>query len=230
MPRTPVEVRDWNSRTSVAIEADRLAVAGGEQDVVVLGQQRDADQAVGGIGLLVAVVDLGAFDAVPKRIAILPAVGMLVNAAMLLRRTVPCAVANMMCRPPHSSSSSGSGRTVEIVSPSRKREQVDHRPALGVRAALGQAPDLHPVDPAEVGEEQHRIVGRGDEQVGDRVLFLGRHAGAALAAALLLAEHGERRALDVAVHGHGHDHVLALDQVLVLDAVGGGGELATCAA
>jgi hypothetical protein len=50
-----------------------------------------------------------------------------------------------------------------------------------------------------VGEEQHRIVGRGDEHLLDRVLFLGRHAGAALAAAVLLAEGGERGALDVAV-------------------------------
>src|SRR5947208_1512757 len=44
--------------------------------------------------------------------------------------------------------------------------------------------------------------------------------------ALLLAENTERRALDVAGHGHGHDHVLALDQILVLDSVGGGGKLA----
>ena len=117
---------------------------------------------------------------------------MLVKAAMLLRRTVPCAVANMMCRPPHSVSSWGSGSTVEMVSPSASgRRLIIGRP-LRVRPALGQAPHLHPVDAAEVGEEQHRIVGRGDEQVGDHILVLGLHAGAALAAALLLAEQGER--------------------------------------
>ncbi len=38
---------------------------------------------------------------------------------------------------------------------------------------------------------------------------------------VLRAEGVERGALDVACQGHGHDHVLALDQVLVLDAVGG---------
>ena len=43
---------------------------------------------------------------------------------MLLRRTVPCAVANIMWRPPHSFSSSGNGRTVEIVSPSDRLRQV----------------------------------------------------------------------------------------------------------
>src|SRR5947209_16642013 len=59
------------------------------------------------------------------------------------------------------------------------------------------------------GEEQHRVMGRGNEHGRDRVLFLGRHAGAPFAAALLLAEDTERRALDVAGHGDGHDHVLA---------------------
>ena len=55
--------------------------------------------------------------------------------------------------------------------------------------------------------------------MGDRILVLGRHAGAALAAALLGAEGVERGALDVAAEGDGDDHLLALDQVLVLDAV-----------
>jgi hypothetical protein len=68
-------------------------------------------------------------------------------------------------------------------------------------------------------------VGGRDEQVGDRVLVLGRHSGAALAAALLGPEGLERGALDVAAMGDGHDHVLALDQVLVLDPVPGGRDL-----
>ena len=106
-----------------------------------------------------------------------------------------------------------------------QRQQVDHRPALGGWPAFGQAPHLHPINPAGVGEEQHRIVGRSDEQLGDDILVLGAHARAALAAALLLAEQGQRSALDVAGHGHGHDHVLDLDQILVLEAIEGGGDL-----
>ncbi len=39
MRGTPVDVRDWNSRTSVRLEPDRLAVPGREQDVIVAGQQ-----------------------------------------------------------------------------------------------------------------------------------------------------------------------------------------------
>ena len=46
---------------------------------------------------------------------------------------------------------------------------------------------------------------------------LRRHAGAALAAAALRPIGGERHTLDVALVGDGDDHVLALDQVLVLD-------------
>jgi hypothetical protein len=65
--------------------------------------------------------------------AILPAVGMLVKASMLLRRTVPWAVANMMCSPPHSASSWGKGRTVVIVSPSDSGSRL----TIGRPLALG---------------------------------------------------------------------------------------------
>ena len=57
----------------------------------------------------------------------------------------------------------------------------------------------------------------GDEDAGDEILFPRRHAGAALAAAALRPVGGQRHALDVALVAHGDDHVLALDQVLVLD-------------
>ena len=59
-------------------------------------------------------------------------------------------------------------------------------------------------------------MGRGDEQPGDEILLAGLHAGAALAAAALRPIGRERHALDVAGVGDGDDHVLALDQVLVL--------------
>jgi hypothetical protein len=51
------------------------------------------------------------------------------------------------------------------------------------------------------------------------------HRGQALAAAVLAAEFGQRRALDVAARGDGHDHILALDQVLVLHVAGPVGDL-----
>src|SRR4030095_8595978 len=107
-----------------------------------------------------------------------------------------------------------------------QRQKVYHWPTLGVRATFRQAPYLHPIDATEVGEEQYRVVGRSDEQGRYRVLVLRLHSGAALAAALLFPEQGQWSALDVAGHGHGHDHVLALDEVLVLDAFGSGCQLA----
>ena len=59
-------------------------------------------------------------------------------------------------------------------------------------------------------------MGVGDEQAGDEILLAGLHAGAALAAAALRPVGRERHALDIAGMGDGDDHVLALDQVLVL--------------
>ena len=90
--------------------------------------------------------------------------------------------------------------------------------------ALGQAPYLHAIDLAGGREEEDRRVRRGDEQFGDDILVLGRHARAAFAAAPLRAEGVEGRALDIAVEGDGDDHLLAFDQILVVDAVGGGGD------
>ena len=56
---------------------------------------------------------------------------------------------------------------------------------------------------------------RGDEEAGDEILLARLHAGAAFATAPLRAVGRERHALDVTGVRDGHDHVLALDQVLV---------------
>src|SRR5690606_29004342 len=65
-------------------------------------------------------------------------------------------------------------------------------------------------------EEENRRVGAADEDLADEVLVPGRHAGAALAAALLRAIGAEGDTLDVAAVGDGDHHVLTLDQVLVV--------------
>ncbi len=54
-------------------------------------------------------------------------------------------------------------------------------------------------------------------RLDDEILVARLHAGAALAAAALRPIGRQRHALDVAGVRHGDDHVLALDQVLVLD-------------
>ena len=52
-------------------------------------------------------------------------------------------------------------------------QQVDDRPAAAFAAQLRQVVDLLPVDLAVVGEEQQVVVRAGDEQVLDRIFFLG---------------------------------------------------------
>ena len=100
-----------------------------------------------------------------------------------------------------------------------ERQDVDQRLAARLRRRQRQPPDLLLVDAAVRGEEQHRRVRIGDEQPRDEILVARLHAGAALAAAPLRPVGRERHALDVAEMRDGHDHVLALDQVLVLDLV-----------
>ncbi len=98
-----------------------------------------------------------------------------------------------------------------------QRQKVDQRLAASLRGGERQPPDLQLVDHAARGEEQHRRMRVGHEELGDEVLLARRHAGAALAAAPLRPVLGKRHALDVAGMRERDDHVLALDQVLVLE-------------
>src|SRR5262249_9332123 len=95
-----------------------------------------------------------------------------------------------------------------------ERQEVHHRLALGLTAALGDLVHLEPVDLAAIGEEQQVRVGGGDEEVGDDVLFLRLHAGHALAAAALAAIGLDVGALDVAGARDRDDHLLVGQQVL----------------
>ena len=194
MPRTPVEVRDWNSRTSVDLKriALPLRVASRTSSSSV-SSSTPISRSVGS-GLLLVIVAVVRIlderrpephgDLAGRRDVGEGGHAVAADRAVRGREHDVQAAPFILVLGQRED-----GRDGLAV---RQRQEIDHRPALGVRPAFGQAPHLHPIDAAEVGEEQHRIVGRGDEQVGDRVLFLGRHSGAALAAALLLAEHGQR--------------------------------------
>ena len=89
-----------------------------------------------------------------------------------------------------------------------QRQQVDEGLARRLRRGGRQAPDLHLVDHAARGEEQHRSMRRDDKQLGDEILVARRHARAALAAAPLRPIGRERHALDVALVADRDDHVL----------------------
>ena len=96
-------------------------------------------------------------------------------------------------------------------------EQVHDRPAFALARQLRQVVHLLPVDLALVGEEQQVVVRAGDEQVLDRIFFVGLGAFDALAAAALGAVDAGRRALDVAVVRDRDDHRLFFDQVFEVD-------------
>ena len=66
-----------------------------------------------------------------------------------------------------------------------------------------------------VGEEEGVVVGVGDLQGCDRILFACGHADDALAAAMLLAIGSERLSLDVATAGDGDHNILVGDKVLI---------------
>src|SRR3546814_245861 len=103
MPRTPVEVRLWNSRTSVA--AKRMALP------CRVASSTSSPSVSNATPIRRSVAPSS------KRIAILPLVGTLVKESMLFRRTPPRAVTNTTWRFFHSSSSSGNGSTVWMISP-----------------------------------------------------------------------------------------------------------------
>jgi len=150
-----------------------------------------------------------------------------------LRRTVPRVVANITSRLAQLDFIFGQRHDGGDALVLRERQNIDQGLAARLGAASGKPPHLLLRDLAARGEEQHRRVGVGDEQPGDEVLLPGLHAGAALAAAALRPVGRQRHALDIAEVGDGDDHVLALDQVLILhlafliDDLGaaGGGEL-----
>src|SRR5213596_215114 len=73
---------------------------------------------------------------------------------------------------------------------------------------------LQPVALPLLGEEHHVVVGRGDEQVLDPVVFLGMGGDHAPAAAPLAPVGRHRQSFDIARVGHGDNHVLFRDQVL----------------
>ena len=94
------------------------------------------------------------------------------------------------------------------------RNEVDYGRAARVAAAQRNLVHLDAVHLAHAGEEQHVIMGGGNEQLLHEVVVLEVDATHALAAALLLAVGGHGQALDVAAARDGDDHVLVGDEVL----------------
>ena len=182
-------------------EADALAAGGRQQHVVALGADLHVDDRL-------ALPELHGDDA---GAADIDEVGQLVaadGAAGGGEHHVEIAPGGFILRQRHDG-----GDALALL----QRQDVDQRLAARVRRRHRQPPDLFLVDLAARGEEQHRRMGRGHEQAADKILVAGLHARAALAAAALRPIGRERHALDVAGVRDRDHHVLALDQVLVLD-------------
>ena len=95
-------------------------------------------------------------------------------------------------------------------------EQALHGLALARRAYVGNFVDLEPVDAAGVGEAEQIGVRRVDDELRDEIFFARLHAGAAGAAAALLAIDGDGRALEVALVADGDGDLLVGDEVFKL--------------
>ncbi len=101
-----------------------------------------------------------------------------------------------------------------------ERQQVDDGfPAAGA-PALRHVVHLDPVQTPAIGEAQHVVVGIGDEQVVDEIVFLGRSGLLATTAALLRPVVGEWLGLHVAGMRQRHHHILGRDQVLHTQVLG----------
>ena len=106
-------------------------------------------------------------------------------------------------------------------------KQVDDGRALGLTAAERNLVHLLAIDLTLVGEEEHVVMRRGDEELLDEVVFLELDATHTLAAALLLAVGGNGQALDVAAARDRDDHVLVGDEVLDVEVTRLVGDLGT---
>ena len=214
MPRTPMESRPLKTRTSVTAKRMHWPLA------VVSSTSSFSEQ----------ICTSTMCSPSSSFMAILPPRLTWTKSDSLLRRTVPREVANITSSLSQDASSSGSGMMVVMRSPCLSGSMFTRALPLAFGRGERQAPHLLLVGLALGGEEDHRRVGVGHEQAGDEILVARRHAGAALAAAALRPVGRERHALDVAGMGHGDDHVLAGDQVLVVDDPSPNPRSASCAA
>ena len=98
-------------------------------------------------------------------------------------------------------------------------EQIDHRGASAAAAAFWDLEGFQAQHPALIGEEVHHMVGGGDEDVFNEIIFLHLCRVDAASAALLLAVAVHRHALDVASVADGDDHVFFGDEVFDVDIV-----------
>lgn len=104
-------------------------------------------------------------------------------------------------------------------------DDIDDRAAACRARRFGNVIALDGVHLAEVGEQQDIVVRGTHEHLLHEVVVLGAVCRDPHAAAVLRAVFGDGDALDVAAVRHGDDHVLLVDEILVLDLAEVDGDL-----
>src|SRR5215217_5738693 len=181
------------------LEADALAVAAYDHDLVAFGGVADGDQLV-----VIGEVDGDDPIAFQGRVVL--------QELRLLDDAVPGSKQQVL-------------RLVELLGRQdrgdvlalRERQQVGDVTALRRPSHPRKLVDLEAIHFALVGEEEHVVVGRRDEEVIDVIALFQLHPGDAHPAATLLAERVDGDALEVAAVGDGDNHLLLGDEVLDLE-------------
>jgi len=182
-------------------EAQRLALPGRQQDMVAGSTGLDADQHIVLVELHRDLAAPGNVDEIRKRVA--PDIA--VPGREHDREVLP---AFLVVRHGHDGG--------DALARRQRLNDLLHLDPAPLRAGARQAVDLELVNDAGGGEEQQRRVRVRNDDLRNRVLVAGGHARPALAAALLRPVGGKLHAPDIAALAHRHDHVLALDQVLLV--------------
>ncbi len=181
------------------VEADGLAIVGGEEDDLGAIGQRGAHQ-------FIALINADSDNAARHHVGKLG----------LLHRAVARGEENesaLFFQIAHSEH--GAHRLAGL-----QRYQVAHVLALAGGAHVRDFINLQPEHASGVGENENVGVGRGDEKMLDKILVARLHAGAALASAALLAISGDWGALQVAAMADGDRDLFVGDQVFQLDLGG----------
>ncbi len=101
-----------------------------------------------------------------------------------------------------------------------QRQQIHDRPAARNTAALRHFIDLEPIHAAAIGETQNVIMGIGDEQIVDEIVFLGRGGLLAATAAFLRFIFVETLRLHVAAMRQRDHYVFRRNQVFHAHVLG----------
>src|SRR5918997_3208795 len=181
------------------LEADALAVAAYDHDLVALGGVADGDQ-------LVVVGEVDGDDPVALQGRVVLEEPGLLDDAVAGREQQVLGLVELLGR-------QHGGDVLAL----RERQQVGDVTPLGRPAHPRKLVDLEAIHLALVGKEEHVVVGGRDKEVVDVVALFQLHPGDAHPAAALLAERVDGDALQVAAVGDGDDHLLLGDEVLYLE-------------